>query len=227
MDPLSHRNLVPSVVERIEGLLFSAKLLPGERINESHLAQSLGVSRGPIREALRLLEKHGLVQTQANKGAYVCRLSSEDMADLYDIRATLEGLIGERAATRIDATAIAGLHHDLDQMEQASARDDSVSYYGINLHFHERILAATGSSHLAGIYEGIAKKIALNRIANPAPREVVASSLQEHRHIVEALATGDSRLAGEAMRAHCRAGYHRILQQARDDGEQHASEHRA
>lgn len=211
MDPLAHRNLVPSVVERIEDLLFSAKLAPGSRINEVHLATALGVSRGPVREALRLLEKHGLVETRPNKGAYVRALGAADLADLYEIRATLEGLIGERAAPRIDAAALAALHHDLDAM--AAAGTDSVAYYRINLRFHQRILASTGSAHLASIYEGLAKQIALNRIARAAPREVVASSLQEHRAIVEALATGDSRLAGEAMRAHCRAGYHRILLQ--------------
>lgn len=213
MQPLRHRTLGPSVAERIEDLLFTAQLSPGQRINESHLAAALGVSRGPVREALRLLEKHGLVQTRTNKGAYVCQVSASELADLYDIRATLEGLIGERAAGRMDAATLDILHSDLRAMTEASERDDSVAYYGINLRFHQRILERTGSAHLASIYAGISKQIALHRIAHPAPSAVVAASLSEHRSIVDALATGDMRLAGEAMRAHCRAGYHRICEQ--------------
>jgi DNA-binding GntR family transcriptional regulator len=204
---LARRTLGPTVAARIEELLFTAQLKPGERINECHLAAELGVSRGPVREALRLLEKHGLVATQPNKGAYVSDFSDDEIAELYDIRATLEGLIGERAAPRIDAATLAALEADLAAMGDAA---DSTVYYRLNLGFHHRILAATSSPHLAGIYGGIARKLALRRIAQPAPTESLADSLREHHGIVSALATRDSRLAGEAMSAHCRASYHRF-----------------
>ena len=123
-DPLadSRRSLAAGIALRIEAMILDGTIAPGERINEVRLSASLHVSRAPVREACRRLERHGLVEVRPNLGTFVCTLDARDIADLYDLRANLEDLVGRRAAERIDdgrLAALAAVFTELEREAQA------------------------------------------------------------------------------------------------------------
>ena len=210
-DPLadSRRSLASGASARIEEMILSGELKPGTRINESHLGTALRISRAPVREALRRLERHGLVETKPNLGSFVVALDARDVAELYDIRIALEELVGRRAAERLDATRLARLDALLEvlatHVESGSSRD----YYRANLDLHALIVAAADSRHLTDAYAGVVKRLALYRIGSPASPVDMRASLAEHVAIVEALRRRDPTAAGRALADHCRSGYHR------------------
>lgn len=216
-DPLadSRRSLTSGVSARIEAMILGGELQPGQRINESHLGAALRVSRAPIREACRRLERHGLVEVRPNLGTFVCTLDAQDIADLYDIRIALEELVGRRAAEHIDQLRLAALHHDLSEMTVHAAAGSSREYYLANQRFHGRIVAAAGSPHLTEAYAGATKRLAMYRIGHTATADDLAASLAEHVQIIEALQIHDATACGRALADHCRSGYHRHLTRTR------------
>lgn len=212
-DPLAdaRRSLARGVSERIEAMILAGQLKPGQRINESHLGLALKVSRAPIREACRRLERHGLVEVRPNRGAFVCTLDGRDIAELYEIRIALESLIGTRAATRIDAAGLMALDQHLRELADCATAGDSPGYYLANQRFHAVIVAAAGSRQLAEAYAGVAKRLAIYRIGQVAAADDMAASLAEHQAIVAALRAGDAIATGDALAEHCRRGVRRHL----------------
>lgn len=218
-DPLadSRRSLATGISRRIEELILGGELKPGERINEVRLAATLKVSRAPVREALRRLERHGLVETRPNFGSYVVVLDRQDIAELYDIRIALEELVGRRAAERMDPVRLARLEAELARCAACAAAGDSRGYYRANLDLHAVIVAAAGSRHLADAYAGVVKRLAVCRIGNPASAADMRTSLAEHQAVVEALRRRDPTAAGQALGDHCRSGFHRHLAGAAEE----------
>lgn len=216
IDPLadSRRSLATGVSQRLEEMILAGELKAGERINESHLGLRLKVSRAPIREALRRLERHGLIETQPNRGAFVVQLDARDIAELFDIRIALEELVGRRAAERLDASRLAQIEAVLLRLTAHAEAGRSREYYRANLDLHALIVDAAGSRHLANSYAGVVKRLALYRIANPATPTDMRVSLSEHIGIVAALRRRDPTAAGQALADHCRSGYHRQFAQA-------------
>jgi len=215
-DPLAdaRRSLARGLSERIEAMILTGELRPGQRINESHLAAALKVSRAPVREACRRLERHGLVEVRPNLGSFVCTLDDRDIAELYEIRIALEELLGQRAALRIDEPALAGLDACLQRLAAHCAAGSSRAYYVDNQLFHAVIVTAAGSRHLADAYAGAAKRLAIYRIGQLASAEDMRASHAEHARIVDALRARDPVAAGQALAEHCRRGVERHLRRA-------------
>jgi DNA-binding GntR family transcriptional regulator len=207
----ARRSLARGLSERIEAMILAGELKPGQRINESHLATALRVSRAPIREACRRLERHGLVEVRPNLGTFVCTLGDDDIAELYEIRIALEELLGRRAAPRIDELALRELDTCLERLAEHGAAGDSHAYYVANQRFHAVIVAAAGSRHLADAYAGAAKRLAIYRIGQRASAEDMRVSYAEHASIVTALRAHDAVAAGLALAEHCRRGVERHL----------------
>lgn len=214
-DPLAdaRRSLARGVGERIEEMILSGELKPGERINESHLGAALRVSRAPVREACRRLERHGLVEVRPNLGTFVCTLGTQDIAELYEIRIALEDLVGRRAAARIDDATMERLDDWLVQMERHAAAGRSRDYFRVNQRLHAAIVEVAGSRHLADAYAGVVKRLGLYRIGHRASDDDLRASLDEHARILAALRARDPAAAGAALAAHCRNGYDRHLRQ--------------
>ncbi len=214
-DPLadSRRSLAAGIALRIEAMILDGTIAPGERINEVRLSASLHVSRAPVREACRRLERHGLVEVRPNLGTFVCTLDARDIADLYDLRANLEDLVGRRAAERIDDGRLAALAAVFTELEREAQAGRSREYFLANRRFHDLIVAATGSRHLDDAYAGVTKRLALYRIGHLARGSDLLISLEEHRRILAALRARDATAAGRALADHCRSGYHRHLGQ--------------
>jgi len=199
---VQNRSLVEIIFRQLEGMILSGRIQPGERINESKLSSLLGVSRAPIREALRLLASSGILEIRANRGMFVRELQIKEVEELYDIRAALEVLAGERAAELIDGEDLPVLEKWMQEMAACVEANDTDAYYRANIAFHAAIVEISGNAHLLSIYEGVCKQMSLfRRISLSLPGQL-RLSLQRHKKIVEAVRSKDSAKAANVMRNH-------------------------
>jgi len=207
---LRRTNTLSSLIaEKIEGFILTGSLGAGERINEVSLARELGVSRGPIREAARLLSSKGLVEIIANKGAYVRSISREDMLEIYDLRAVLTGHACQLAAQSDakDSNVLESLHQ---KMNAAADAEDAALYYKLNLKFHDELIAMAGSPKLTAMLDALIKEAHLFRQLSLVRHPDMAQSNREHGEIMHAIANGDGEAARTLGEAHVRAGKQRF-----------------
>jgi DNA-binding GntR family transcriptional regulator len=201
-----------SVLEKeLERVVVGGEIAPGARINENALAGRFGVSRGPIREALRALEAAGLVFSIPNRGFFVRRLDLEEAAHIYDVRAALFGLAGQTLAATATADVLEGLNNRLAEMDRAADARDFDAYYPLNLDFHRYIIESTGNPVLAGHYLDLVKQMHLFRARSLGPGGGLAVSNAEHREMVEAVARRDPLAAREAFADHVLRAKRRLL----------------
>ena len=198
------------VSERLGQKIGAGDLQPGERLNEVALATELGVSRGPIRESIRILERKGLVTVIANRGAFVRRIDRDDMTDLYLLRGVLTGLACQLAAERADAAGVAALEAQVAAMDAAARAGDRDRYYALNLEFHERLVDTSGSARVRALNEQLVNQAHLFRRGSLVQAADMAESNDEHRRIVAAIAARDAALARRLGEAHVAAGWRRF-----------------
>lgn len=198
------------VTERLERKIVGGDLGIGERLNEVALAGELGVSRGPIRESIRILERKGLVTVIANRGAFVRRIDRDDMVDLYLLRASITGLACRLAAERAGANDVAELQKLVEQMDQAATAEEREGYYALNLAFHERLVEASGSPRVQVLNEQLVNQAHLYRRGSLVQSADMAQSNEEHRRIVVAIAARDAGLARRLGEGHVNAGWRRF-----------------
>ncbi|MFN3889662.1 MAG: FCD domain-containing protein [Beijerinckiaceae bacterium] len=214
MDQLAvlRTSTLQSVLEKeLEKAVLSGELAPGGRVNENALAGRFGVSRGPIREALRALEASGLVHSIPNRGFFVRRLDLDEAAHIYDVRAALFGLAGETLAHCATDKVIAGLNRYIADMDEAARTRDFDAYYPLNLAFHRFIIESTGNPVLAGLYLDLVKQLHLFRARSLGPGGGLSVSNAEHREMVEAVARRDPLAAREAFANHVIRAKRRLL----------------
>ncbi len=188
--------------EEIERLIMTGELPVGSRINESELSQRFNTSRGPIREALRALEEAGLVRNEKNRGVFVREIAFEEADEIYELREALEEIIGRRVALAIKPDAVERLRAMLDAMRSAAQAQDVEQYAQLNLQFHEILLDTAGSKKLTETYKRLVKELHLFRMRALDSGGGLRVSADEHRDIVEAIASGDPDIAGRALRQH-------------------------
>src|SRR5450755_5081009 len=192
-----------SVVQgEVERMILSGELRTGEKLTEVALAARLGVSRGPLREAFRMLEEAGLVRTEKNRGVFVRNLPVEEAVEIVDLRASMEELVGRRLAQGITPAALKEIRGMVEQMEQAVKAKNAQTYHLLNLRFHDRLVELAGNGKLTAIYRKLIKELSLFRRLNLADGWLMPISVGEHRQIVKAIASGDAELAGRAMLEH-------------------------
>ena len=151
------------------GMILRGEIKAGERINEPDVASRLGVSRVPVREALRELESSGLVEARKHSGVFVRKLGEVEVRGLYELRALLDGFAGRRCAALPEAqrTVLAeALDASVGRMEQAARARNVSAYYSENLRFHWVMVEACGNGPLADSYRNIVQKLHLSRVAN-------------------------------------------------------------
>lgn len=188
--------------EEIERLIMTGELPVGSRINESELAQRFSTSRGPIREALRALEEAGLVRNEKNRGVFVREIAFEEADEIYELREALEEIIGRRVALAIKPDAVVRLRAMLEAMRSAALAQDVEQYAHLNLQFHEVLLDTAGSNKLTETYKRLVKELHLFRMRALDSGGGLGVSADEHKHIVDAISSGDPVLAGQALRSH-------------------------
>lgn len=208
---LQTQSLSSAVFASLENAILAGEMEPGERINESAIAEKYGVSRGPVREAFRRLEEAGLVDIVVNRGVFVKKLAFEDALEIYQIRAALFAFAGRVLAHRITNEQIAVLEGLIDEMEAAAAGQDAGTYYARNLEFHASLMRFTGYRRLVRLYDGLNKELHVFRrrgLDDAANRQ---TSSRQHRAIIEALRDGSPGHIARVMRSHSMSGINRTL----------------
>ena len=200
---LLQSNSLTSVVQgELERMILSGELAPGAKLTETALAARLGVSRGPLREAFRMLDEAGLVRTEKNRGVFVRDIPIDEAVEIFDLRAAMDELVGRRLAENITAPQLKEVRGLVEQMEQAVKAKDAYHYHLLNLKFHDRLVELAGNSKLTAIYRKLIKELSLFRRLNLADGWLLPISAGEHRQIVKTIASGDEQAAGQAMFDH-------------------------
>jgi phosphonate utilization transcriptional regulator len=188
-----------------------SQLAPGEKLTELTIAAKLGISRGPLREAFRLLEEAGLVRIAKNRGVFVRDIPVDEAIEIFDLRATMDELVGRTLATKITPAQLKEIRAMVDTMEKAVKENNTPQYHLLNLKFHDRLVELAGNGKLTAIYRKLIKELSLFRRLNLEDAWLLPISASEHRQIVKAIASSDAELAGKAMFEHVMASKARTI----------------
>jgi len=188
--------------EEIEERIVTGAYPPGTRLDEQELADSFGVSRTPVREALIQLASIGLVEIKPRRGATVPEVGADRVCEMFEVMAELEAMCGRLAARRITPSeqyALQQAHHACEAARDANTPD---VYYQLNEVFHQRIYDASHNAFLAEQATALHRRLRPYRRLQLRVRNRMASSFNEHQAIVDAIVKGDSDLAATQLRAH-------------------------
>nr|WP_315224715.1 GntR family transcriptional regulator [uncultured Albidiferax sp.] len=201
---LTPRALYEEVAELLRQRIFDRTLEPGSWIDELKLAEEYGISRTPLREALKVLSTEGLVTMKVRRGAYVTEVSETDLADVYHLLGLLEsdaaGVVAERA-TPEQLAELQAIHAELE-----AAVDDRELFFAINERFHMRLLAVANNRWRDQMVADLRKVMKLNRHNSLLKSGRIQESLREHRALMEALVAQDAPVATQRMLEHFQNG---------------------
>ena len=207
--PAKKRSLSDDVAERVRAAILDGKLEPGARLREEVLASSLGVSRGPVREALTQLERDGLVIVYRNRGAFVARLSYADLEEVYSLRRALERLAVQRMLRFGDTAKLDELQAVVDELAAAAARGITTQEAAeLDLRFHDLIYQAAKHRRLYDCWNRMQSQIHILLLTRhevtPAARKPID---QRHQELLDAIRTGKERVALAALESHLKESY--------------------
>ncbi len=188
--------------EAIEEDIATGVLLPGARLDENELAARFGVSRTPVREALRVLVGEGLVENRAHRGSVVARVTPQRLVEMFDVMAEIEAMCARLAARRMTPDEVAALASAHDACRAAARSNDSDAYFYANERFHFAIYAGAHNVFLAEQAAALQRKLRPYRRLQLRVRGRVRRSFDEHQGVVDALAAGDAALAADLLRNH-------------------------
>jgi DNA-binding GntR family transcriptional regulator len=214
------------VYQHLKQAILSGQIRPGERLREVPLAQALGVSRIPLREAIRKLEREGLVVGFARRGTYASQLGARDVDEIYLIQAVLEGLSARLAAEHHTARDLARIDEILEVMALQAERGDRDGLFQTGRDFHQAVLAASGNRKLAELTDLMHGQVERIRQVRVRLTRRSRDVHREYRRIRDAIARGDGARAEAEMRAHVdrpRQALKRLLLLAGVDGRADAS----
>ncbi len=190
------------VFDVLMNAIMQGQLSPGERLLEVQLADEMGVSRTPVREAIRRLELEGFVVMVPRKGAYVAGLSIDDVESVYEIRTALETLAVRLAAQRMEAADYEQLDELAGKMQQTWQEGDVDNWVNLDARFHELLYTFSRNERLISMMSNIMEQLSRYRIISLANVEVRQNSLNEHQTLIEALKRRDSDAAADAAAHH-------------------------
>ncbi len=205
---LAPRALYEEVAELLRQRIFNRELEPGSWIDELKLAQDYGISRTPMREALKVLATEGLVTMKVRRGAYVTEVSERDLVDVYHLLSLLEsdaaGVVAQKA-TDEQLSELAGLHQELENAAKPDQLDRE-RFFAINERFHMRLLEIADNRWRNQMVADLRKVMKLNRHNSLLKSGRIQESLQEHQAIMAAMAARDVQLCTQRMQAHFESG---------------------
>jgi DNA-binding GntR family transcriptional regulator len=207
---LENLTLWQRVYDHLRGEILDGRLEPGAELAEVALSEQLGVSRGPLREAIGRLAAEGLVTVRPRRGAVVRSLSEEEFLELYQVREALEGMAVKLAVPRLsdeDFEALAALNAAMDEH---AARDEVEQFFQANLAFHARLLDACGNKTLQEVYRQLLDQVGRYRMRSLTLRGNLGRSVSEHAAILRAARRGDAARAAELMSDHIRVPQRRL-----------------
>jgi DNA-binding GntR family transcriptional regulator len=197
---LTSRALYVEVAELLRQRIFSRSLEPGSWIDELRIAEELGISRTPLREALKVLAAEGLVTMKVRRGAYVTEVSEQDLRDVYHLLSLLESDAAGVVAATADYSQLAELADLHSQLE--AAVDDAEAFFKVNERFHMRLLELANNRWRDQMVADLRKVMKLNRHNSLLKSGRIAESLAEHRAIMQALLARDATATTNRMREH-------------------------
>jgi len=206
--PLSKRALYEEVAELLRQRIYSRELAPGSWIDELRIAEELGISRTPMREALKVLATEGLVTMKVRRGAYVTEVSEQDLHEVYELLALLESDAAATLCQRVNNEELAeleALHTQLELAAHAGAGGRE-RFFELNETFHRRMLELARNRWRAQTVADLRKVMKLNRQGSLAKSGRIEQSLTEHRAILDALLARDAPLAAQRVREHFASG---------------------
>lgn len=206
-------SLRSKVFMQLENDILNGKYKPGESLTEKRLSEELGVSRTPIREALRQLELEGLVQSIPNKGVIVKGVSAKDIEDIYTIRMMIEGLAARWAAEKITPEELAELKEAVELEEFYTMKNDTGHLLKFDTRFHEIIYRASKSRpmmHMLGMFHHYIQRARNSSLSTPGRAQKV---LEEHKAILQAISDRDPDRAEKLTTEHIRNASMNLLKQ--------------
>ncbi len=213
---LDHRTLWQRVHEHLRDEIISGRLPPGTVLQEVALSGSLGVSRGPIREALGRLATEGLVTITPRRGAVVRALSSEEFIEAYQVREALEIMAVRLAVPKLDGEDLADMARLVDAMASRAEVGDVQGFFELNTEFHQRFFEVAGNRMLAQLYRQLRGQIDRHRLRSLQLRGDLRRSIAEHRAILSAAETGDVERAAQLASDHIRVPQIRLLDEEQE-----------
>jgi DNA-binding GntR family transcriptional regulator len=206
--------------EIIREAIVDGRLAPGQRLKEEEIARELGMSRTPVREALLLLQSDGLVESVPRRGATVRAYAVDDLDDVYELRAVLEGHAARRAATRVTPDDVRRLEESCRRFERLRAEDDLRDLVKENFFFHNVILDAADSERLRGLVRNVIEVPLVYKSYYWYSVEQKLISEHYHRQLTRALRVGDDERAELIMKEHVLEARDFLLAQLRSRGEE-------
>ncbi len=195
-------SLAQQAVDLLRERIYRHQLLPGQRLDEVVLAGELGISRTPLREALKVLSTEGLIDLQPHRGCFVTELTLKDLEEIFPIMAMLEGRVAFEVATRRSEEQmrlLAGLH---EKLEKHAAAGDINRYYETNYVFHDTLQQFAGNRWLQVVIGDLRKLLKLSRHRSLRLEGRLSDSLNEHRALMKALEQKKADKAEAVMRGH-------------------------
>ena len=202
MHVMSSTRLSERLRESIEEEIATGRLLPGTRLDETELATRFGVSRTPIREALRLLLGEGLVETRPQRGAVVAQVTPQRLIEMFEVMAELEAMCARLAARRMSDAELAQVESAHESCRGSAAARDADAYFYANERFHYAIYAASHNTFLFEQAAALQRKLRPYRRLQLRVRNRPQRSFEEHQAILDALREGDAEKAVQAIRSH-------------------------
>ena len=204
-------SLSDHVQREMERLILRGELKPGEHIKEQVLAARLGVSRSPIREACRALERAGLVDIIPHRGVFVREVNLQDATDVFDIRAELSGIVAREAVQNVSPKWARVLTCLIERMDDAAAKKDADAYLDLNIEFHATLYRLADNRRIADLDRALGNELLVYRRRGLASGGGLESSNHEHRQILAMLVDGNAEELARLLKQHVSAGKHRFL----------------
>jgi DNA-binding GntR family transcriptional regulator len=200
--PIARRTLHDEVTTRVRDMIIEGRIRPGSRINETQLGQSLGVSRTPLREALKTLASEGLLELVPQRGAVVREFSLEDVAGILEVTKALEQLAGRLACERGTDAQIAEVRRLHDEMMRYYARRERLAYYKLNHSIHAAVVAMAGNPTLSEMHATLQARSKQIRYVGNSAAEKWAGAVSDHEEIMAALEKRDGDRLAAILGAH-------------------------
>ena len=203
---LKLRPLYEDVAERLRNSIFSHEMAPGSWVDEQALAQSYGISRTPMREAIKVLAAEGLITMKMRRGAYVTEVTKLDIEQIFTVISLLEGQACREVVQKANDHDLEALDSIHLKLEKAAADRDIDTFFSLNQEFHDLIQSMAGNQWMANVIHDLRKVLKLQRRDSLTKRGRLEQSLMEHRQILAALLSRDADLAESLMKKHLKQG---------------------
>ena len=192
------------LLSEIENLIVNGSMVPGQRLDEMILAKKYGVSRTPVREAIRALTAIGLVQNTGRQGSQVAKLSISMLIEMFELMAVLEGMCAQLAARRATKNELIEMHKTHQLLEKTFEKGTHKEFYDVNLKFHDQLYNASHTQYLAEETLRLRRRLSPYRMRVTFQPGRMSSTLEEHNKILIAINKGESELAKNEAISHLR-----------------------